>query len=258
MSDVFGEEYARAYDAIYRQKDYDAECDLLEKIFGEYAAGHVRDILDLGCGTGNHALRLAARGYHVTGVDVAVGMLAIAKEKARGRDLDVAFHEADIREFRLDRIFDAVLMMFAVLGYQIENGDVLLSLRTARRHLRPGGLLMADFWYGPAVLTHRPEERSLSTRDGDIDIVRKASAELDSRRHVCAVRFNLRRSRGGELLSETDEEHRMRFFFPKELELFLEASGYRLARLGAFPDFEREPDEGTWNAMVVARAIDLT
>ncbi len=33
MSDVFGAEYARAYDAIYRQKDYDAECDLTGENF---------------------------------------------------------------------------------------------------------------------------------------------------------------------------------------------------------------------------------
>ncbi len=218
----------------------------------------MRDILDLGCGTGNHALRLAARGYRVTGVDVGAGMLAIARDKAREGKLAVAFQEADIREFRVEQTFDAALMMFAVLGYQIENADVLSSLRTARRHLRPGGLLIADFWYGPAVLAQRPEERTLSTRDGDIDIVRKASAELDSRRHVCAVRFKLRRSRGEKVLSETDEEHRMRFFFPKELGLFLETSGFRLARLGAFPDFDREPDEAIWNAMLVARAVDLT
>jgi SAM-dependent methyltransferase len=258
VSEVFGGEYARAYDAIYRQKDYEAECDLLEKIFKDYAAGPVRDILDLGCGTGNHALRLASRGYRVTGVDISAGMLAVARDKAKQEKLDVAFHEADIRDFRMEQPCDAVLMMFAVLGYQIENADVLAALRTARRHLRPGGLLAADFWYGPAVLTQRPEERALSTNDGDVDIVRKASAELDARRHVCTVRFNLRRSRGNKVISETEEEHRMRFFFPKELELFLEASGFRLARLGAFPEFHREPDESTWNAMLAAAAVGLT
>jgi predicted TPR repeat methyltransferase len=71
MSDVFGTEYARSYDAIYREKDYDFECDLLERVFSECADNPVRNVLDLGCGTGNHSLRLAGRGYGVTGVNGA-------------------------------------------------------------------------------------------------------------------------------------------------------------------------------------------
>ena len=64
--------------------------------------------------------------------------------------------------------FDAALMMFAVLGYQVENDDVLAALRTARRHLEPGGLFIFDVWYGPAVLHQRPSERVkiIPGRDG--------------------------------------------------------------------------------------------
>ncbi len=254
MSDVFGTDYARAYDAIYHEKDYTAECDLLEQIFKKYSASPVRNVLDLGCGTGNHTLRLAERGYSVTGVDCAPEMLAIARDKAEQQGLKIALHEADIRRINLERTFDTVLMMFAVLGYQVENADVLLALRAAREHLRPGGLLVADVWYGPAVLVQRPGNRTRTIRDGDTAIVRESSAELDIRHHTCRVHFSLHRKRDKELLAETEEEHRMRFFFPKELEFFLETSGFQLLRLGAFPDFEREPDENTWNAILAAKA----
>jgi hypothetical protein len=50
-------------------------------------------------------------------------------------------------------------MMFAVLGYQGENDDVLAALKTAHRHARPGGLFLFDVWYGPAVLHERPSQR---------------------------------------------------------------------------------------------------
>ncbi|MCX8108650.1 MAG: methyltransferase domain-containing protein, partial [Verrucomicrobiae bacterium] len=66
---VFGEIYAEAYDSLYKEKDYDLEVSLLERLFQEYRAGAVHRILDVGCGTGNHAIRLAQRGYQVTGVD---------------------------------------------------------------------------------------------------------------------------------------------------------------------------------------------
>jgi hypothetical protein len=46
----------------------------------------------------------------------------------------------------------------------------------------------------------------------------------------------------------------MRFFFPRELELFLTTAGMSLQRLGAFPDFDAEPDEATWNVLALSRS----
>ena len=67
--DVFGRDYAAAYDGLYQDKDYRAECELIERVFNLYGQGPVRRVLDLGCGTGGHAVVLAARGFDVLGVD---------------------------------------------------------------------------------------------------------------------------------------------------------------------------------------------
>ena len=56
-------------------------------------------------------------------------------------------------------------------------------------------------------------------------------------------------------MAETEESHKMRYFFPLELELFLKCAGFKLIRLGAFPEFDRDPDETTWNVLGVARAV---
>lgn len=53
--EVFGKEYTRAYDHLYQDKDYAKECDFIEAVFQKYSVG-VKTILDLGCGTGGHAL----------------------------------------------------------------------------------------------------------------------------------------------------------------------------------------------------------
>ncbi len=253
MSDVFGAGYADSYDALYREKDYEAECDLLERIFREFADGPVETILDLGCGTGNHALPLARRGYRVVGVDRSEAMLARATAKAG--DEDASFRQGDVRDVRLGREFDAVLMLFAVLGYQHANDDVLQALRTARGHLRPGGLLVFDVWYGPAVLRERPAERLRTVEDGSSRLLRLSSGELDVRRHLCTVDFRIRRTEDDRLVAETEERHVMRYFFPLELALFLATSGLRLLRLGAFPDIDREPDETTWSVVGVATTV---
>jgi SAM-dependent methyltransferase len=153
------------------------------------------------------------------------------------------------------RQFDAVLLMFAVLSYQLDNAGVTAALRTARRHLRSGGLLLFDVWYGPAVLFQRPSERvkTIPTLTGKIS--RASSSELDTSRHVCTVRFHIWKFDAERLSSETVEEHTVRYFFPLELNLFLESTGFNPTRLGAFPDFERDPDEKSWNVLAVARAV---
>ena len=46
--------------------------------------------------------------------------------------------------------------MFAVIGYQTSNDELFAALQTVRRHLKPKGLFICDFWYGPAVLKQRP------------------------------------------------------------------------------------------------------
>ncbi len=155
MSDVFGSVYASIYDDLYNDKDYNAECNLIQRIFEQYGSNHIKTILDLGCGTGNHALPLAEQGFEVTGVDCSQEMI----NKAQSKNTPCTFYLGDIRQFNANRKSDAVLMMFAVLGYQLENADVLAALKTARCHLNPGGLLIFDVWYGPAVLAQRPTDK---------------------------------------------------------------------------------------------------
>ncbi len=258
-SQVFGDVYAGVYDSLYQDKDYEAECDLLETIFQRFGGDTVHSILDLGCGTGNHTLRLAQRGYAVTGVDRSPEMLAEARQKAASRQeaasLAATFLEGDLRSFRTSQTFDTVLMMFAVLGYQVENVDVLTALQTARQALKPGGLIVLDAWYGPAVLVMRPSDRVKEILIPDGKILRVASGELDTRNQTCTVRYNLWRLEGKALTGETNEEHTMRYFFARELEFFFQQAGLSLENLSGFPDLERQPDETTWNVLAVGRAV---
>jgi SAM-dependent methyltransferase len=258
MNDVFGSTYAQAYDNLYRDKDYLAECALVTRLFQEYGDGPIRRVLDLGCGTGNHALPLAQQGYQVVGVERSPTMLAQARSKAdhAAAGNRVSFHAGDIRSVSLDQKFDAALMMFAVLGYQSENADVLAAIRTARRHLRPRGLFLFDVWYGPAVLRERPTQRIKVIPTAEGKILRVASGELDPLRHLCTVHYLLWQISHGQCVAETEESHTMRFFFPKELDLLLACQEFEMLHLGGFPDVHRQPDDTTWNVLAVARATD--
>lgn len=257
MNEEFGQRYVQSYDTLYREKDYVGECDLIERIIRSHGRGGAASILDLGCGTGNHAIPLARRGYEVVGVDRSPWMLAEARRKVAigGQHANLTLIQGDLRSLDLQRRFDVVLMMFAVLGYQLEDADVRAAFDTARRHLPEGGLLLFDVWFGPAVLHQEPTTRVKTVPIPGGHARRSATPALDVQRQVCAVHFRVQRVADSGQTVETEETHRMRYFFRDELDRFLAASHLLLVRLGAFPAFDEEPGEDTWNVLAVARAV---
>lgn len=256
MSKEFGSLYADSYDTLYHDKDYSGECDLIETLFKQYSRSSVRTVLDLGCGTGNHAVPLTERGYKVVGVDRSTQMLAQAQQKAEKTTSsgNLTLECGDIRTLNLAETFDAVLIMFAVLGYQTTNEDVLSALTTARKHLKKDGLLIFDVWYGPAVLASRPSQRVKVVRTDQTQIIRVSSGELDTAHHLCRVDYMLWRLEEDRLVSHVEEAHLMRYFFPLELELFLQSTKFSPVHLGAFPDVTAKADETTWNVLQAATA----
>lgn len=252
MTEVFGAEYSDSYDALYADKDYEAECDLVEKIFRR-TDRPVRSLLDLGCGTGRHSVEFARRGYEVVGVDLSEAML----ERARRRAVDVApgsatFLRGDIQTIGLDRRFDAVLSMFAVVGYQISDAAVRATLANVRRHLEPGGVFVFDVWYGPAVIAVGPSERVKVVPTDGGEIERIAVGTLEPAGHVCSVKYDLTFRQAGVPDVTAFEAHRMRYFFEEELGEFLKEAGLTLRTLTAFPDVDHSPSVRSWNVLAVA------
>jgi SAM-dependent methyltransferase len=252
---VYGDAYAGEYDQLYRDKNYAAECDLVEAALHRYGIGETRTIVDLGCGTGGHAIPLSARGYKVTGVDLSPAMLAVARRKAVSQGTSLDLVEGDIRTVHAGGPFDAGLFMFAVLGYLQRNDDVVAALTTARRQIRAGGLLAFDVWYGPAVLTIKPSDRVKVVAEPHGKVVRVVTPTLDTRRHLCQVHYQLWRFKDGHVDSESEEVHVVRYFFPLELELMLSQTGFTLLTLSSFPTLDEPAGDTTWSVFGIARAV---
>ena len=252
---IFSGTHANLYDQIQGKKDYRSEVRLLEKAFRAYQTKKIRTIADFGCGTGNHSIGLAKRGFKVTGIDRSADMLAVAKEKAAANKVGLRWVEGDLRSVSAGGPFDATLLMFAVLGYMTRNDDVVRAFANMRRHLRPGGLLAFDVWYGPAVLAIRPSNRVKTIASPEGKLVRHATSTLDTLKNQCQVRYHLKFMKGRTVVSESDEVHDLRYFFPMELEYFLSQTGFKQRSLTAFPTLDSPPGESTWNAFIVASAV---
>ena len=100
-------------------------------------------ILDVGCGTGRHAVELARKGFAVTGIDLSSGMLTQARDKAGVAKVEIEWVQADASTFSLNKRFDAVICIcegsFGLLGGANDAIEHPLSiLRNISRSLRPG------------------------------------------------------------------------------------------------------------------------
>jgi ubiquinone/menaquinone biosynthesis C-methylase UbiE len=87
MKDEFSLE-AKFYDKVWGKYDYDTDINFLNEIFRRR---NCKRILDIGCGTGNHSIRLSKIGYEMTGVDISAPMLKIAREKDKGKKINFAW-----------------------------------------------------------------------------------------------------------------------------------------------------------------------
>lgn len=247
--------YSKCYDLFYKDKDYPAETNFIDSLIEKYANGKVITILDMGCGTGGHAFLLAEKGYGVTGVDISEDMLSIAKAKAEKLKIYLDFIKADIRDFDLNKKFDAIISMFAVMGYQTKNEDFAKALLRVCQHLKPGGLFIFDVWFGPTVLTEKPETRIQEFKEDEERTIRMVMPELYPISQIVRVKYNILQIHGEKVIAEVEEVHEMRFFFIQELKLFLESAGFEMMKVCPFMDADREPRLGDWNISVVAKVV---
>jgi len=104
----------------------------------------VESACDLACGTGTHALEMAARGIRMYAVDLSPQMCRIARGKARRAKLPVRVIEADMRTFHLPETVDLVTCEFDAINHVPRKQDLRRVFRAVAKALKPGGYFSFD------------------------------------------------------------------------------------------------------------------
>lgn len=137
-SERAAEFYAETYDVSV--SDWSGEIDFYLTV-AEAACANGDSVLELACGTGRVAIRLAEAGYNVVGLDHSSPMLKISQVKSEGID-NVRWVLADMRSFKLDETFGLIIIpghAFQNLNSPVEQVSCLKSIR---QHLKAGGTLV--------------------------------------------------------------------------------------------------------------------
>lgn len=239
--------YSRYYDLLYRDKDYALETRYVDGLIKQRNPRAI-SMLEFGCGTGRYSREFAKLGYRVHGVDLSETMLTEAQKKPLE---GVEYSCGDMRTLRLEKKFDVVAALFHVLSYQTTDEAVRDALTTVREHLTSDGTAVLDFWYGPAVLTQRPEVRFKEVSDEAIEVSRIALPVLHDDINVVDVNYRaFIKEKSSGRIDELRECHRMRYFFELELHNFLKSEGLVCHVLNAWMQ-KKQPDTMTWAACLL-------
>jgi SAM-dependent methyltransferase len=245
-------DYAPWYDLLYRDKDYAAETSFVEARLRDHGVSTGK-LLDLGCGTGLHALAFARQGWNVAGIDLSHEMIASAKARAAQAGLSIPFRQGDVRETGPERDYDAVVSLFHVASYQTSRDALAAMFRTAHAALKPGGIFFFDYWYGGAVLAQGVETRVKVIEQKPLRLTRIAQSDHDEPNATVLVNYTLFcEDMERSTIRRVDETHRMRYWFPFEVEAALKECGLEPAGSHAWLS-DAVPNARDWAAYSVAR-----
>jgi SAM-dependent methyltransferase len=134
------EDYLYFYEDTINDERTQIEIDF---IIRELDLKEPKKILDIACGYGRHANRLALLGHEVTGLDINEKFLSMAREEAERLGANVQYFLKDIREMDYNEEFDVVISMFTSFGYY-EDDDNFKILENVAKALKKGGKFLLD------------------------------------------------------------------------------------------------------------------
>jgi SAM-dependent methyltransferase len=220
--EVFADEFVRAYPRL-TSGQVNAEVTFIEKSLGIQRGGVV---LDLGCGTGQHAVELASRGYNVVGYDLSLTMLAMAADEAQERGQKINFLQGDMREMAFEEMFDGIFSWATSFGFFDEEKNISVIQRV-HRALRKGGMFLLDLINRDYICARLP---SLAWFEGD-GCVCIDDAQFNS----ITSRLRVKRTIMIEDGTSREAEYTVRLYSLHEIGKILHDTGFKVVEVSGHP-----------------------
>jgi SAM-dependent methyltransferase len=226
------ENYSLKYDRESFTSGTIGECDFMEK---EISFNKQARILDIGCGTGRHAIEMAQRGYHhITGVDLSDAQLTRAKEKAQEKNLKIDFQKQDARDLPFHDEFDLVIMICEGAFPLMETDEMNYHiLQNAAKALKSNGKFIFTTLNGLFPLFHSVKDFLASAKGEGNAVYENNSFDLMTfRDHNLTI---VEDDSGNKIELACNE----RYYVPSEITWLLKSLDFKNveifgAKLGAF------------------------
>jgi SAM-dependent methyltransferase len=201
------------------------EVDFLVHCFKRFSRRPVRRVVDIACGTGPHLLRLADRGYKMSGLDLSPRNIQFLRERFAKKGHEGELVVGDMTDFRLAHPVDAAICMQDSQGHLLKTEQLVAHLRAVARCMKRGGLYVFDR-YMVSSWTNPARRWTWSKRRGRLIVRASFSAlnDVDPVSQVFRERMTLEAIENGtrRLYRQT---HLSRMVFPQELKTVVELAG---------------------------------
>ena len=245
--------YAQTYDASV--PDWPGEIDFYRALAAPLKESGGR-LLEVACGTGRVAIRLAQDGIAVVGLDHSPAMIRVATQKSVNLS-NVRWVVGDMRSFELPEKFDLVLIPGHSFQHLNTAEDQVASLECVKRHLNPGGTLVVHLdhmnvetvrWLaeltGPRGGVFEAAEAVRDPRTGKLVRASRAWSFAPATQSATVQTVWEELDANGRVLSRVEKEPvRLHCVFRLEMEHLLARTGFEVAALyGDFFRHELEDD----------------
>jgi SAM-dependent methyltransferase len=245
--------YHQYYDRIYFNKDYISQVDTVLDIFAHIKKGRPKRILDVGCGTGNHAMLFANQGIKVTGIDTDCGSIEVAKNKIDQFAINQPkFFCGDIKNLK-ESGFDLVVSLFYVVTYIDRLDDLSGFFRAIHNHLKPDGLFVFDCWNGLAAILDPPvkTQRRITIDNENIEI--SINPTIDLINQSVLVRNEIKVKSPNEKNKKFNFSYKPMLWTPFLLREMLQSTGFEVVRMTTWARPARVATEKDWKILCICR-----
>jgi len=235
----FSGEYAKQYDHIHGEKNYEVEVERIIREIKLRGIDSPCSILDFGCGTGSHVSLLREHGFNAWGYDINPDMILVARNKGESNR---NYFTSEFRE--LDQHFDAVYSLFDVVNYQVSDLDLQHYLDQLDSKLRSGGLLVLDSWNKEAVIKDPPRKSSRTYLVDGKEYLRTVLPTTRDNFQNTKLAIELIDVELSQLIKR--EEHNMRAYSSLELSERISNKGYTDIRVFEVSDWNSTLLKTSW------------
>ncbi|HPG31733.1 MAG TPA: class I SAM-dependent methyltransferase [bacterium] len=245
----FKTDYSKFYDLFYQGKDYAKEVKYIDSILKKYKSKIIRDVA---CGTGNHLIELIKLGYKVDGSDISSDMIEILKHKTRDLNLKCKTEVCSMTDIKSSVKYDAALCMFAAINYLSGWREIDKFFKTLNKILKPGALLIFDFWNGLLVPENHNKRGKKTVVSDNMKITRETYTVVDKLNQNCAVHYNVSVMSGKKIVNKFNETHNLHYFSPEEIEILLVNNNFNILSIQPFGK-NKKISSNDWELVITAQ-----
>ncbi|MFK7937524.1 MAG: class I SAM-dependent methyltransferase [Saprospiraceae bacterium] len=222
------QDLASVYEAMYQTFiDYEEEYLFYANLLRKYAK---QEVLEIACGTGNLANHFLQNGFDYQGLDYSPNMVEMAKKKAPVAE----FLVGDMQGFTLKTPLGSILITARSISYMIENQQVINTVKSVHRNLKPQGIFCFDFidanQFLPPMINGKTVIHEAS--HDNIDYLRESFWSLDLQ-HGMTFQWDSTyyRKEGEKRIALGKDDSVVRTFMVNEMQLFLELNGFEVKEM---------------------------